>query len=75
MSLGCSVPQQISQLPKTSQTSFSMPNVNTGLKRRTMVKPIVGKCRTHTYKLPSDPNFTYGMVNKASWARVCLGFI
>ena len=52
-----------------------MPNVNTGLKRRTMVKPIVGKCRTHTYKLPSDPNFTYGMVNKASWARVCLGFI
>ncbi|GMH60337.1 hypothetical protein TrRE_jg12004 [Triparma retinervis] len=43
-----------------------MPNVNAGLKRRTMVKPIVGKCRTQTYNLPSDPNFTYGMVNQVT---------
>ena len=34
------------------------------LKRRTMVKPVVGKCRTQTYNLPDDPSFTYGMVNK-----------
>jgi len=48
-----------------------MVNVNAGLKRRTMVKPVVGKCRTQTYNLPEDPNFTYGMVNLVSFT--CCG--
>mmetsp|Transcript_28448 Transcript_28448/g.56890 ORF Transcript_28448/g.56890 Transcript_28448/m.56890 type:complete len:201 (+) Transcript_28448:111-713(+) len=32
------------------------------LKRRTMVKPIVGQCRATTYKIPAS-DFIYGMVN------------
>ena len=34
-----------------------------GLKKRTMVKDVVGKCRAGTYIIPAD-GFTYGMCNE-----------